>query len=73
MASHHTQRFFNLHHDQIAASRIRRLQRQIDRTRRYLAEREEARMEYHCMLVFGFISFAYTMLATALYLDYLLL
>ena len=72
MSSHHSQRAFNLHHDQVAAGRVRRLQRQTDRLQRYLAGREEARAEYQCMLVFGFIGFAYIMLMTAAYMEYIL-
>lgn len=72
MSSHHSQKTIKLHHDQVNAGRARRVQRQIDRTFKYLAGREEARMEYRYMQGFGFLCFAYTMLATAIYLGWIL-
>lgn len=72
MSSHNTQKFFNLHHNQVDAGRARRLQRQADRLQCFLSGREEARFEYKCVLVFSFICFAYTMMATAAYLGYIL-
>jgi len=72
MSSHHTQKFFNLHYDQVSAGRARRLQRQVERVQGFLSGRSEARLEYQCMLVFGFICFCYTNIATAVYLRYLI-
>ena len=72
MSSHHSQKFFNLHYDQVEAGRARRLQRKAERLQDFLTGREEARLEYRCMLVFGFICFAYTMIATAVYLGYII-
>lgn len=72
MSSHHSQKFFNLHHDQVNAGRARGLQHQTDKLQRFLSGREEARFEYRCMLVFGFIWFSYMNLATAVYLGYIL-
>ena len=68
----HTQRSVNLHYDQVNAGRTRRVQRQAERLQGFLAGREEARSEYQCVLAFGFIGFAYTMLVTAVYLGYIL-
>ena len=72
MSSHHSKKFFNLHHDQVNAGRAKRLERQIERLQGFLSGREEARLEYNCILVFGFICFAYTMIATAVYLGYII-
>lgn len=72
MSSHHSQKFFNLYHDQVNAGRAKRLQRQAERLQGFLSGREEARFEYRCMLVFGFIWFSYMNLATAVYLGYII-
>jgi len=72
MSSHHSQEYFNLHHDQVNAGRARRLQRQAERLHSFLTMRKQLRLEYNCMLSFGFICFAYTMLATPFYLRYVL-
>ena len=72
MSSHNTQKFFNLHHDQVNAGRARRLQCQANRLQCFLNDRAEARFDYKCMLGFSFICFAYTMIATAAYLGYIL-
>lgn len=72
MSSHHSQRCFNLHHDQVSAGKVRRLQRQAERLQGFLVSRAEAHFEYNCMLVFGFICFAYTMFASAVYLGYII-
>lgn len=72
MSSHHKQKFFDTHHDQVNAGRARRLQCQADRVQNYLAMRKQLRLEYNFMLVFGFICFAYTSIATAVYLGYVL-
>jgi len=67
MSSHHSQKFFNTHHDQVTAGKARRLQYQAERLEHYLTTRKQLRMEYNFMLVCGFICFAYTVLATPLY------
>lgn len=72
MSSHHPRKWFNLHHEQVNAGRVRRLERQAERLRHFLSGREEARFEYQCMLIFGFICFAYTMIATAVYTGYVI-
>jgi len=72
MSSHHTQKYFNLHHDQVNAGRARREQRQGDRLQNFLEMRKQLRLEYNCVLVFAFICFAYTMLATTTYLGYVI-
>lgn len=72
MSSHHSKKWLNSHHDQVDAGRTRQLERQAERLERFLAGREEAQSEYRCMLIFGFICFAYTTLATALYLGYVI-
>ena len=72
MSNHHTQRWVNLHHDQVNAGRARRLQRQTGRLQCFLSGREEARFDYKCMLAFSFICFSYINLATAVYLGYII-
>ena len=72
MSSHHSQEYFNLHHDQVNTGKARRLQHQAERLRNFLDVRKQLRMEHSCMLGFGFICFAYTMLATPFYLMHVL-
>ena len=72
MSSHHSEKCFNLHYDQVNSGKARRLQRQVERLQNFLDKRKELRMEYNCMLSFSFICFAYTMLATPFYLKYVL-
>ncbi len=72
MSSHHSQECFNLHHDQVNAGKARREQRQWNRLQNFLELREQLKMEYNCVLVFSFICFAYTMIATSVYLGYII-
>ena len=72
MSSHRSQRSIHLHHDQVNAGKLRRQQRQEERQQRYLVMRHEARLEYGFMLSLGFVCFAYTMIATAVYLRFVL-
>ncbi len=71
MSSHHSQKSVNLHHDQIAAGKARRLQRQSDRLYNFLEMKRQFRMGQNCTLVFSFICFAYLPLATAAYMWYI--
>ena len=70
MSNHHSQKSINLHHGQVSAGRGRRQQRQDARLQNFLSLREQLRLEYNFMLACGFICFAYTTLATAVYLGY---
>lgn len=72
MSSHHSQEYTNRHHDQVNAGKARRLQHQAERLQGFLAMRKQLRLEYNCVLVFGFICFAYTQIATAVYLGYII-
>lgn len=72
MSSHRSQRCTNLHHNQVNMGKARRVQHQIDRLQNFLEMRKELKMEYDCMLSFGFICFAYTMIATSIYLGYII-
>ena len=67
MSSHHSQKSINLHHEQVAAGRDRGLRRQANRVQNFLVMRSRLRFEYNFTLVCGFVLFAYTTLATALY------
>jgi len=71
MSNHYSQRSINLHHDQVNAGRARRMQRQAERLQSFLTGRQEARLEYQCMLGVGFVCFCYLMIAPVVYLDYL--
>ena len=70
MSSHHSQKAINLHHDQIAAGKARRRQRYEDRLHSYLETCRQYRYDRNCILSFGFICFAYSMLAIPFYLKY---
>lgn len=72
MSSHHSEECFNLHHDQVNASKARKLKHHTERLQNFLGMRKQLRMEYDCMRSFGFVCFAYTMLATPVYLKYVL-
>lgn len=72
MSCHHSQKSINLHHDQVNARRNRQFQRQAERLQSFLNGREEARFEYNCVLVFGFIYFSYISIASAIYTGYIL-
>lgn len=72
MSSHHTQKAINLHHAQVSGGRDRRKEKQAERLQRYLLRRKEAVLQYNFMMCMTFLSFAYTQLATSLYLGYIL-
>lgn len=72
MSSHHSQECFNLHHNQVNAGKDRRWQRQVDRLQNFLAVRKQLRLEYSYILALSFICFAYTMIATSVYLGYII-
>ena len=72
MSSHHSQRCTNLHHDQVNAGKARRLQRHAERLQGFLTVRKQLHLENNYILVCGFICFAYTMLATTVYLGYII-
>ncbi len=73
MSSHRSQGSINLHHDQVTAGKARRLQRQADRKGGFLAMRKQLRFEHNYILVMGFICFAYTAIATSVYMWYIIL
>lgn len=70
MSSHHTRKAINLHHDQVDAARQRKLERQAGRVMVYRAKTNEAKRRHNIALIFGFGWFAYMMIATAVYLWY---
>ena len=72
MSNHHTRKAINLHHDQVNAGKARRLQRQADRFSSYLVMSRQLRWKYNVVAIYAFIGFAYTTIATALYLGYVL-
>lgn len=72
MSSHHTQKFFNLHHEQVVSSRKRKAASAYERQERHLAVGHAARLHYDCVRVLAFIFFAYMGIASALYTGYVL-
>ena len=72
MSSHRSQRCTNLHHNQVNTGKARKEQRQGDKLQNFLEMRKQLRMEYDCMLSFAFICFAYTVLATSVYLGHII-
>jgi len=72
MSSHHSQKAIILHHLQVAAGKERRTQRQIERQARYIAASKQALRNYHIVLCFSFIWFAYTQFAIPAYLWWIL-
>ena len=63
MSSHHSRKAINLHYDQIAAGRARRLQRQAERLQGFLSRRGQLRAEYNLTLLCSFLCFSYMTLA----------
>lgn len=72
MSNHHSQRSINLHHDQVNAGIVRRQQRQAGRMLGYLTRWAEARRDHLCVVVFSVLWFSYAMIASAVYLGYVL-
>lgn len=72
MSSHHSQKAINLHHHQVTAGKERRKEKQAERLQRYLLQRKEAIWEYNFVMCMSFLCFAYSQLATSVYLGYIL-
>ena len=72
MSNHHTQKAINLHHRQVNAGRQRRENRRLERLSIYWMKREEGEVNVKTTSIFGFICFAYSMIATATYLGYIM-
>jgi len=72
MSNHHSQKSINLHHFQVNTGHARRQQFQVERMQRYLSKGNEARRDYAITLAFGFICFSYTIIASAVYLPYVM-
>lgn len=72
MSSHHSQKSINLHHLQVSAGKERRKEKQAERLQRYLLQRQDAVMRYNFIMCMTFLWFAYSQLATSLYLGYIL-
>jgi len=70
MSSHHSQRFYDLHHAQVAAARERRYQRNLQRFFNWQIKRTEARDTYCYAAGLSFICFTYSMFMPAVYLAY---
>lgn len=72
MSSHHSQKSILLHHSQVNAGRERKLQRRLERLSIYWMKREESEANVKTASIFGFICFAYSMIATAVYMGYIM-
>ena len=72
MSNHCSTKSLLLHHYQADAGKIRRQQKAEGRHESFLLGRAKARQEYHCVLVFAFICFAYVNIATAVYLGHMI-
>jgi len=72
LSSHHSQKAMNLHHQQVSAGKERRKEKQAERLQRYLNQRKEAIWQYNFALFMTYLAFAYSQLATSLYLGYIL-
>ena len=74
MSSHHSQKFFDLHHQQVGAGRERRRSRSLGRFRSFLVSRNliraEVRRDYYICLGFSFLCFLYITFLTLSYLGY---
>lgn len=72
MSSHHTQKFFNLYHEQVANSRQRKAAYAQEMQERYLSQSHDALLHYSYVRLLVFIMFAYCGIASALYTGYVL-
>ena len=72
MPSHHSQKSILLHHRQVNAGRERRENRRLERLGIYWMKREQGEMRVRTAMTFGFICFAYSMIATAVYMGYIM-
>ena len=72
MSNHHTQKAINLHHRQVNAGRERKENRRLDRFSVYWLKREKGEANVRTASIFGFICFAYSMIATATYMGYIM-
>ena len=72
MSNHHSQKSINLHHGQVNAGMARRRQRQDERMLGYLTRWADARREQLCVVVFAVFCFSYAMIASAVYMGYVL-
>ena len=73
MSSHHSKRFYQLHHAQVAGKQERVAERQETRQRQYIANTQRARME--CLLtdVFGVFAFGFVISAIPVFLNYIIM
>lgn len=69
MSNHYSSRGIELHHSQVDAGRGRRKLKAEARLQGFLTLRRRLRFEHNFVLACGFLCFAYTNLATAVYLG----
>ncbi len=76
MSSHHSQRFFNLHHQQVADGKARRQYHIQDRLNAFRDQRESIRAsiraDYLCGLFFSYLAFLYMAGVSVVYLKYVI-
>lgn len=76
MSSHHSQKFFDLHHKQVAGGRERKRSRFLERLELFKEQRgsikAEVRRDYLIGLTFACLCFVYIVVTCAVYLNHIL-
>ena len=72
MSNHHSQKSINLHHSQVTDGIARRRQRQGERMSSYMERWAGYRRYFNIVDAFTVVCFGYVMIASALYLGYIL-
>ena len=72
MSNHHSQKSINLHHEQVNAGKERRQRRQDEHLTDYLLRRAEAMRCQLFAVALGVVCFGYSMVASAVWLGYIL-
>ena len=75
MSSHHSQKFYDLHHQQVGAGRERRRARFRERLESFREQRGAIRAgiarDYLCVASFAFLCFVYIAFSIPAYLNYI--
>lgn len=75
MSSHHTDKFFQLHYQQVAGGRERARQRAAERLESFqqvrAVRKAEVLTDYLCVTGFGMVWFVYMAMASVAYLRYI--
>ncbi len=75
MSSHHSKRFFNLHHQQVTEAKERHQSRYEERLSSFLFGRSliqaKVQSDFFCVAAFTILCFVYINMASIAYLSYL--